>query len=290
MTPLNHPAPPTVHTIAEVRAAVAAARRGGHAIGFVPTMGALHAGHISLVDAAKQRCGFVVVSIFVNPTQFGPHEDYDQYPRTLAADQRMLASAATDLVFAPSAAEVYPAGHCTYVDLTEVTDTWEGAHRPGHFRGVATVVLKLFNMVQPDMAFFGQKDYQQSLVIRRLVQDLNLPLQIQVCPTLRDPDGLAMSSRNAYLSTQERQQALVLSRALRHAENAVRGGTVRADRLRAELLELFAAEPAVKLEYLAIVDPDTLASVELVSGDTLFALAARVGKTRLIDNALISAR
>ena len=209
-----------VKTIADLRAAVAAARREGKKIGLVPTMGALHEGHLSLVRASQEECGFTVVTIYVNPSQFGPGEDYRRYPRTLEKDVERLAGAA-DLVFAPADEEVYPSGHGTWVDVGAAAEPLEGQCRPGHFRGVATVVLKLFHMSGADLAYFGQKDYQQALVIRRMVEDLNVPVALRVCPIVREPDGLAMSSRNVYLSAEARQRAIILWKSLRLAQDMV---------------------------------------------------------------------
>ena len=231
--------PKLVTTATELRAAVRAARAAGCAIGLVPTMGALHEGHLSLVQASRAECGFTVATIFVNPTQFAPHEDFDKYPRTLEADLESLASCHADLVFAPRREDMYPAGCSTLVEPPQVAQRWEGECRPGHFQGVATVVLKLFNLAQADVAFFGHKDYQQAAVIRRMVQDLNVPTEIRVCPTVREPDGLAMSSRNRYLSAGERQQAVAISRTLRLAEQMAAGG----ERQAAKLVEAIAPRP-----------------------------------------------
>jgi pantoate--beta-alanine ligase len=277
-----------VRTQQELRASVAAARTMGKTIGLVPTMGALHAGHVSLVDASRAECGFTVVTIFVNPTQFAPHEDFNKYPRTLEADLAKLAGHGVDVVFAPEAAEVYRAGHATYVEMQGVAEPLEGQRRPGHFRGVATVVLKLFNMATPDVAFFGRKDYQQSLVIRRLVEDFDLPIEIRVCPIIREADGLAMSSRNAYLTAAQRAQSLVLSGSLRRAAELVESGERDARMILAAMREMFAAVPEVRLDYLVLVDPDTLADVQTITGPTVAAIAAFVGATRLIDNQLLA--
>lgn len=286
------PAPLVVHTVAELREHVARARRAGQTIGLVPTMGALHAGHVSLVERSQRECGYTVATIFVNPLQFGPQEDYTRYPRTLESDCAKLATASCDLVFAPNVAEVYPRGpqhaRATYVEVTGVTEMLEGASRPGHFRGVATVVLKLFNMAAPDVAYFGQKDYQQATLIRQMTADLNLPLEIRVCPIVREPDGLAMSSRNVYLSPAERQQALTLSRALAAARQAVASGERDATRVLAAMRAVFAAEPAVQLEYTALVDPETLVDVPHLKSTVVALVAARVGTTRLIDNELLA--
>jgi pantoate--beta-alanine ligase len=225
-----------------------------------------------------------VVTIFVNPAQFGPNEDFQRYPRTLPADLEMLSPHAVDVVFTPATEEVYRPGHQTYVEVADVARPLEGAHRPGHFRGVATVVLKLFNMVAPDVAYFGQKDYQQTLVVRRMVDDLNLPIEIRVCPTVREADGLAMSSRNVYLSPREREQALVLSRSLRMAADLVARGERDAAAILSRMRAMFAEQPEVQIDYIAIADPDTLAEVDRLEGRAVALIAARVGKTRLIDN------
>ncbi len=257
-------------------------------IGFVPTMGALHAGHRSLVRAARQRCDIVVVSIFVNPTQFGPNEDFSRYPRTLEQDCKMLEAEGVDIVFTPTAEAMYPPGASTYVDVEDVSDRLDGASRPGHFRGVATVVAKLFHIVQPDLSFFGQKDAAQVAVLRKMVRDLDFPLEIIVCPTVREPDGLAMSSRNRYLSAEERQQALTLSRALQSAEKQAAHGEHRASALLQTMRATLQEEPAIRVDYIAVVDPDTLLPIDDVDAGGLLAIAADVGNTRLIDNILLA--
>lgn len=277
-------APSVVTTVAELRAAVRAARAAGRSIGLVPTMGALHEGHLSLARAARAECGFTVASIFVNPTQFGPHEDFDKYPRTLAADLQALAACQTDLVFAPEPREVYPAGCSTAVEPPQVAGRWEGECRPGHFRGVATVVLKLFNLVQPDVAFFGQKDYQQVCVIRQMVRDLNVPIEIRVCPTVREADGLAMSSRNRYLSAEQRGQAVAISRGLRQAAQLAAGGQRSAAALVDAVGGVLAEARIDRLDYLAVVHPDTLEPLTDLAGPAVILVAAHVGGTRLIDN------
>lgn len=274
-------------TVNDARAAVRAAKRDGKRIGLVPTMGALHAGHISLVRAAKARCDFVVASIFVNPTQFGPKEDYSKYPRTLEADREKLEAEGVDLVFAPAVQEIYPAGATTFVNVDEISERLDGRSRPGHFRGVATVVAKLFHILEPDLAFFGQKDAAQVSIIRRMVRDLMFPIEIVVAPIVREADGLALSSRNVYLSPDERRQALVLSRALREIESQYRAGERDSKKLIEAAREIFATEPAVRVDYVQLVDPDTLEDVAIVSAGTLAALAAFVGTTRLIDNVIL---
>jgi pantoate--beta-alanine ligase len=270
-----------------LRSELAKARRAGRTIGLVPTMGALHAGHLSLAEASRLECGFTVATIFVNPAQFGPHDDFQRYPRTLDSDLNALANVGVDLVFAPEVPEMYRPGHATYVEVRGPAEPLEGRFRPGHFRGVATVVLKLFNLVLPDRAYFGQKDYQQSLVIRRMVSDLDLPIEVRVCPIVREPDGLAMSSRNAYLTAQQREQALVLHRSLRRAAELVAAGERDAKAVLAEVQKLFASEPGVRVEYFVLVDPETLEDVERIDQKALAAVAAVVGTTRLIDNLVI---
>lgn len=276
-------------TIAETRAAIQASCAGGRSLGFVPTMGALHQGHVSLVRAAKAACDLVAVSIFVNPTQFGPNEDYAKYPRTFDADCAALEREGVDLLFAPSAGEMYPAGASTFVDIEGVSDRLDGASRPGHFRGVATVVAKLFHIIGPDKAFFGQKDAAQVAVLRKMVRGLNFPLELVVCPIVREPDGLAMSSRNRYLSPTERKQALVLSRALRQVERLVDSGITQASQLIAAAQGVLASEPAVRVDYCQIVNPDTLEDLIDTRRGALVAVAAFVGATRLIDNTLLPA-
>ncbi len=273
-----------VRTIAEVRA-IRRALPGTW--GFVPTMGYLHEGHLSLVRRARAENDHVAVSIFVNPTQFGPHEDYNRYPRDLERDLRLLEPLGVDLVFAPSVEEMYPPGFQTWVIVEEVSRPLEGAARPGHFRGVATVVTKLFNIVQPDRAYFGQKDAQQAVVIRRMVQDLNIPVEIVVCPTVREPDGLAMSSRNTYLNPEERRAATVLFRALQAAKARYEQGERDAERLREAMREVIQAEPLARLDYVSVADPETLQELDRVEDRALLSLAVYIGKTRLIDNILL---
>ncbi len=279
--------PKLVATVAALRAEVSAARCRGQKIGLVPTMGALHEGHLSLVRASQAECGFTVVTIFVNPTQFGPTEDFAQYPRTLQADLEALAECRAAVVCAPANEEVYPAGFDTWVEPGAVARRWEGICRPGHFRGVATVVLKLFNMVQPDVAFFGQKDYQQALVIRHMVQDLNVPVQIRVCPTVREPDGLAMSSRNRYLSAEERRRAVVLWKGLCWAANRVAEGQRDAAPIIEGMRRLMIDEGQATIDYVALADPESLEPVAEIRGRTVALVAARIGTTRLIDNRLL---
>lgn len=278
---------PTMRTVRALRAALERDRRDGRSIGLVPTMGALHEGHLSLIRMARERCDVVVVSVFVNPSQFERSADLERYPRQEARDAELAARAGADLVFAPSVEEVYPAGFATQVQVLGLTDRLEGASRgPEHFRGVATVVAKLLNMVQPQAAFFGQKDAQQVQVIRRLVADLNLPVRIEVGATVREPDGLALSSRNAQLSSDERERALALYKALQAAAQLAVSGERSADALLGAAYSAmvpFDVEP----EYLALVDAQTLEDVSHLEGPALLAVAARVGSVRLIDNVIL---
>jgi len=253
-------------------------------LGLVPTMGFLHEGHLALVRRAREECATVAVSIFVNPAQFGPQEDLARYPRDLPRDLRMLESTGADVVWVPDADEVYPHGYQTYITVGQVAEPLEGAARPGHFRGVATVVAKLFNAFTPDRAYFGQKDAQQAAVIRQMALDLDFPPEIIVCPTVRESDGLAMSSRNTYLDPQERRAAAVLYRALSAAMIVYQRGQRSADNLRAAMRDTLSAEPLAKMEYVSTADPDTLQELDHVDGNALFSMAVRIGKTRLIDN------
>lgn len=276
-----------VERIEAIRSLVAAARERGERVGVVPTMGALHAGHLSLMQAARDECDYVVTTIFVNPTQFGPHEDFRKYPRDLAADLAKCAGAGVDAVFHPPTEEVYPSGFSSFVEVGGLSDTLEGQFRPGHFRGVATIVLKLFQMVPADVAYFGQKDYQQQAVIRRMCVDLNLPIQIRVCPTIREPDGLAMSSRNVYLNKTERQSALALSRALHLARQRIGEGETDLRAVAGQMRELLDATPSVQTDYATLVHPETLEELARPLPRQVAVIAARVGKTRLIDNLII---
>ncbi len=270
-----------------MRSASRAARQNGQRLGFVPTMGALHEGHLSLVRAARASSDVVAASIFVNPTQFGPNEDLAKYPRSFEQDCQMLEREGVNFVFAPSVEEMYPAGAVTWVTVEELSSKLDGRSRPGHFRGVTTVVAKLFHIVEPDRAFFGQKDAAQVAVIRRMVRDLNLPVEIVVCPIVREPDGLAMSSRNAYLDPEQRKQALVLHRSLMRVQNIAEAGEQDAAKLNAAGRGTFAQENSVRLDYFEIVNPDTLDPVSDISEGALVAVAAYVGTTRLIDNLLL---
>lgn len=276
-----------IHEIDEMRSASRAARAEGRGIGFVPTMGALHEGHLSLVRRARQHAPLVVVSIFVNPLQFGPNEDYSRYPRTLEADCAKLAPEGVEIVFAPAAEAMYPPGATTTVYVEGLSERLDGSSRPGHFRGVSTVVAKLFHIVEPDCAVFGQKDAAQVAVLRRMVRDLDMPVEMIIAPTVRESDGLALSSRNAYLSAAERRQALVLSRTLHGIEQLAGAGERDAARLRAAGLQVLAAEPAARLDYLEVVHPETLEPVASIADGALVAVAAYLGSTRLIDNVLL---
>jgi pantoate--beta-alanine ligase len=278
------------NTIEDMRAACRSARTGGKRLGFVPTMGALHDGHVSLVRTARASCDVIAASIFVNPAQFGPNEDLAKYPRTFERDRELLEKEGVELLFAPSVEEMYPAGAVTWVTVEGLSDKLDGRSRPGHFRGVTTVVAKLFHIVEPDAAFFGQKDAAQVVIIRRMVRDLNFPVEIVACPIVREPDGLAMSSRNAYLDPQQRKQALVLHRALMRVKESWEAGERAAAKLAAAGREEVAEEKSVRLDYFEIVDADSLDPVETVVGGALVAVAAFLGPTRLIDNILLPQR
>ncbi len=274
-------------TIAEFRQA----RQGvDTSLGFVPTMGYLHEGHLSLVRRARAENGAVAVSIFVNPAQFGPADDLAQYPRDPERDLALLEKEGVDLVLMPSPEEIYPEGCSSWVEVEKVTERLEGAARPGHFRGVATVVAKLFNIVQPTRAYFGQKDAQQSVVIEKMVADLNMNLEVVVVPTLREPDGLAMSSRNIYLSSEERQAALVLWKSLDLARHLRAGGERKAEKVRQQMVNLIQKEPLADIEYISIADPQTLEELTEMDGPALISLVVRIGKTRLIDNITVGTR
>jgi pantoate--beta-alanine ligase len=274
-------------TIAEIRKYVAQAHAAGKTVGFVPTMGALHAGHASLIQTAARRCDYVVVSIFVNPTQFCPGEDIEKYPRPFEKDAQICERCGAHAIFAPSVGQMYPRTDLTWVTVEKLTEPLCGQSRPGHFRGVTTVCAKLFNIVGADVAFFGQKDAQQATVIRRMVADLNMPLEIVVCPTVREPDGLAMSSRNQYLSPQERSQAPVIYRALKHCDELIQGGQRDAARIAEEMNRVLSQAPDLRPEYIGIVDAENLEPCDPIRGRILVAVAARLGSTRLIDNIVV---
>jgi len=272
-----------------MRAASRATRKAGKRVGFVPTMGALHKGHLSLVQAAKAQCDVVAASIFVNPTQFAPNEDFSKYPRTFERDCELFTKEGVELLFAPTVEEMYPAGAVTYVTVEGMSERLCGKSRPGHFRGVTTVVSKLFNIVEPDVAFFGQKDAAQVAIIRRMVRDLNIPVEITACPIVREADGLAMSSRNTYLDPAQRKAALVLHRALQEVQRKFESGERNASKLIEHGRRVFTQEPSARLDYLEIVDTDSLDALEKISGAALVAVAAYLGNTRLIDNFVLHA-
>ena len=287
---LNHAAttPRVIKEGQALREFIQSQRRSGRTVGLVPTMGALHEGHLSLIDAARAECDLAVATIFVNPTQFAPHEDLNKYPRDLNKDLLLLGGRGCEVVFAPSVEEMYPDGDTTSVDVGPLGQALEGAFRPTHFRGVATIVLKLFQLAPADRAYFGRKDYQQTLVIRRMVDDLKIPIELRICPIIREPDGLAMSSRNAYLSADERRRALSLSQALRRAQQMATDGERSVATIEHEIREIFKAG-GVDVQYIAFVADGTVTPVTTIAGPTTVAIAAVVGKTRLIDNVRIGA-
>jgi pantoate--beta-alanine ligase len=277
----------TVTTIAGMKAAGIEAKAKGQTIGLVPTMGYLHEGHLSLVRECLKSADVTVVSIFVNPLQFGPHEDFRRYPRDPEQDAALLEKEGVDILFLPENREMYPEGYRTSVEVAGLQEKLCGRSRPGHFKGVATVVLKLFNIVRPDYAFFGQKDAQQVVILRKMVEDLNADVEIRAMPIIRDPDGLAMSSRNSYLSAEERRAALVLSRSLGQARRMFEKGERAAGPIRERLLRTIASEPLARIDYAEVVDPSSLEPVERIDGAALVALAVYFGKTRLIDNTIL---
>jgi pantoate--beta-alanine ligase len=276
-------------TVESVRALVKGARDQGKKIGLVPTMGALHIGHVSLIEAAVEQTGFVVVSIFVNPTQFGPGEDFEKYPRPFEQDLQICKEKGVAVVFAPTPQEVYPQENVTWVTVEKLTEPLCGRFRPGHFRGVTTVCAKLFNIVQPDVAFFGQKDAQQVVVIKRMVADLNMPLEIVVCPTVREPDGLAVSSRNKYLTKDQRRDAICIYESLQKCREMIEAGSKDARQIITEMRKILEQIPSAGIEYVSLVDAETLQSVDKVTGKVLAAVAVRIGPARLIDNMLVDA-
>lgn len=277
-----------IRSVSELRRWSRESRASGFLIGLVPTMGALHAGHASLIRAARKECGAVAVSIFVNPTQFGPNEDFGRYPRSFEADCKLAEEEGADVIFAPSVDEIYPQGAATFVEVEGLSGRLDGASRPGHFRGVATVVSKFFLAAEPDRGYFGQKDAAQVAVLRRMTADLRFGTEIVVCPTVRDADGLALSSRNVYLSPEERKQALALNRAVRRVEALFSNGVRDAAVLLSAAREVFAAEPAVRVDFIELVDWATLLPVDFAAAGSLFAVAAYVGATRLIDNTVLA--
>jgi len=276
-----------IDTIAGVRAAIAAARAGGQRIGFVPTMGFLHEGHLRLVDEAKRATGCVVMSLFVNPTQFGPAEDFSRYPRDLSGDAAKAEGRGVDLLFVPSVSEVYPTPPSLHVMADDLPTRWEGEVRPGHFSGVLTVVAKLFNIVAPDVAVFGRKDFQQATLIRRMVRELNFPIEMVVAPTIRERDGLALSSRNTYLDAAARANGLALVKSLRAVTTAFADGERLGSRLGEIGRETLATYPDVRVDYFAVVDPTAMKPVDTATADSIAIVAARVGPTRLIDNMIL---
>ncbi len=274
-------------TIESVRTLVKAAKTEGKRVGLVPTMGALHIGHVSLMAAAAKECGFVVVSIFVNPTQFGPGEDFEKYPRPIEKDLEICEKAGVDVVFNPSPDVMYGAESLTWVTVDKLTEPLCGRFRPGHFRGVTTVCAKLFNIVLPDVAYFGQKDAQQAIVIKRMVTDLNMPLEIVVCPTVREKDGLAISSRNKYLSEQERKEAAKIYKSLQKCKKMVEAGVTDSSQIIAQMRSILQQIKDGKIEYISIVDAETLENVDKIAGRVLAAVAIKLGPARLIDNILM---
>jgi len=276
-------------TIESIRSLVKAARSGGGKIGLVPTMGALHIGHISLIEAAVKECDFVVVSIFVNPTQFGPGEDLEKYPRPFEDDLEICRKAGVDVVFAPTPEQIYPGENLTWVNVEKLTEPLCGQFRPGHFRGVTTVCAKLFNIVAPDIAFFGQKDAQQAIVIKRMAADLNMPLEIVVCPTVREPDGLAVSSRNQYLTAEQRKDAAHIYKSLQKCRQMIDAGITDTRKIAVEMRDILQQASSIKIKYVSIVDAETLGNIDRIAGKVLTAVAVRIGPTRLIDNILVDA-
>ena len=280
----------TTKKIQSVRESVLAERKAGKVVGFVPTMGALHAGHISLIKAAREKCDFVVVSIFVNPTQFAPREDLESYPRPIEQDLEICAKNGVDVVFNPSVQEMYPSKNLTWVNVEKLTGNLCGISRPTHFRGVATVCSKLFNIVQPDFAFLGQKDAQQAAVIKKMVHDLNMPLQIIVCPIIREPDGLAISSRNKYLSETERKDAGLVYKSLEKALEMINEGVKESSKITAVMNDIMNKSSIIEIEYVSIVDSETLSPVEVIKEKVLIAVAVKTPSARLIDNILVDVR
>jgi pantoate--beta-alanine ligase len=274
-------------TVDSVRKLVAAARAQGKRIGLVPTMGALHIGHISLIEVAVKECDFVVVSIFVNPTQFGPGEDFEKYPRPFDADLKICRKYGVDLVFAPTPRQMYGSENLTWVKVEKLTEPLCGQFRPGHFRGVATVCAKLFNIVLPDVAYFGRKDGQQAIVINRMVADLRMPLEIIICPTVREPNGLAVSSRNKYLTEQQKKDAASIYKSLQKCRRMIEAGTRDTGQIIAAMHKILQQAPSIEIEYISVVDAETLQNLDHISGKVLAAVAVRIGPARLIDNILV---
>jgi len=274
-------------TVESVKRLVKAARSKGKKIGLVPTMGALHIGHISLIEAAVKKCDFVVVSIFVNPTQFGPGEDFEKYPRPLETDLEICGKTGVDVVFTPAPQQMYPQENITWVNVEKLTEQLCGQLRPAHFRAVATVCAKLFNIVEPDTAFFGQKDGQQAIVIKRMVADLNMPLEIVVCPTVRQPDGLAVSSRNQYLTEEQKKDATLIYKSLQKCREMIDAGVTDSETIIAEMRKILSQAPSIRIEYVSIVDAETVQAIDRITGKVLAAVAVKIGSARLIDNILV---
>ncbi|MDD5458578.1 MAG: pantoate--beta-alanine ligase [Phycisphaerae bacterium] len=279
-----------VHRIDHVREFIAQVRAQKKTVGLVPTMGALHAGHVSLIQAARQKCGYVVVSIFVNPTQFGPNEDFDRYPRPLENDLELCGKYGADLIFNPMPAQMYPSEQLTWITVEKLTAALCGASRPSHFQGVATVCTKLFNIIQPDYAFFGQKDAQQAAIIKKMIADLNMPLQIEVCPTVREDDGLAISSRNQYLTAEQRDEAPIIYTALRQAAQLIQQGETNPQTITVKMRKVLDRALLIEPEYIEFVDTDTIQPLDVLKGRVLVAIAAKLGSTRLIDNIIVDAK
>jgi pantoate--beta-alanine ligase len=278
-----------ITSIAKMKQFSLQAKKKDQTIGFVPTMGYLHDGHLALVKKAKEQCDIVVVSIFVNPTQFGPKEDLKKYPRDLARDKAILNKMKVDAIFYPAASSMYPIGYSTFIEVAGIQNGLCGALRPGHFRGVATIVMKLFNIVKPDVAYFGRKDYQQQTIIKKMANDLNMDIKIIDMPTIREMDGLAMSSRNKYLNSTDRKKAAILSRALRFAKELAGSGIKDTKTIKTAMVKLIKTKPGIKIDYINIVDPSTLKDIKTIRGKGVIALAAYLGKTRLIDNIEVQA-
>lgn len=277
----------TIQDISDMQQFASGLRQAGKTIGFVPTMGALHPGHLSLIEHAKKESDVVVVSIFVNPAQFGPNEDFNKYPRDINGDKERCIKSGTDCLFTPTAPDIYPEAFRTYISVEGLSEVLCGRTRQGHFRGVATVVLKLLNIVKPHKAFFGQKDYQQTVIIKRMVKDLNVDSEIMVLPTIREKDGLAMSSRNQYLNSSERQGAAAIYRSLKKARSLFENGEKDTENLRSAISGVIETEPYVQTEYISVIHPDTLEEVPVAGKGTVIAIAARIGSTRLIDNIIL---
>lgn len=276
-----------IDSISDIKAVIKAQKSMGKTIGLVPTMGYLHEGHMSLVNMSVQHNDFTVLSVFVNPVQFGPNEDFERYPRDIDRDIKMAETAGVDVVFSPSVSEMYPDGYKTYVEVEGITNILCGRTRPGHFKGVTTVVNKLFNIVQPDRAYFGQKDAQQVVVIKKMVKDLNMNLEIVTCPIVREKDGLAMSSRNVYLSGEERKSALILSKSLFEAEELIKKGKTGKENILKYITDRIKSEKSAQIDYIEIINAETLDSIEFLKGRVLIALAVKFGNTRLIDNVIV---